>query len=286
LLLVLFVAVNLFAHSVFAQSSVWKVSKGGSYFYLGGTIHMLKADDYPLPDEFTTAYNDADKIIFETDLVEAATPEYQFKMRQSMTYNDGRTLHSELTPETYAQLESFLTARGMAVANFSTFQPWGVALVLSMIEYQQLGMTGEFGVDFHFHDRALQDKKTVSSLETPDEQLIALSSMAQIEPNQVIALSLRDIESLPDFIDSVKNAWRSGDLDALSKNPLVVQMKVETPAMYQAMLIDRNNNWMNALPLLTNSESIEFVMVGAMHLVGEDGLLYLLKQQGFKVEQI
>jgi uncharacterized protein YbaP (TraB family) len=247
---------------------------------------MLKADDYPLPDEFTTAYNDADKIIFETDLVEAATPEYQFKMRQSMTYNDGRTLHSELTPETYAQLESFLTARGMAVANFSTFQPWGVALVLSMIEYQQLGMTGEFGVDFHFHDRALQDKKTVSSLETPDEQLIALSSMAQIEPNQVIALSLRDIESLPDFIDSVKNAWRSGDLDALSKNPLVVQMKVETPAMYQAMLIDRNNNWMNALPLLTNSESIEFVMVGAMHLVGEDGLLYLLKQQGFKVEQI
>jgi len=285
-LFVLFVVVNLFTQSAYAQSSVWKVSKGGSYFYLGGTIHVLTAADHPLPSEFITAYNDADAVIFETDLAEVGTPQYQSKMLQTMTYNDGRTLATELTPEIYAELEQFLAQRDIAIANFSTFQPWGVALVLSIMEYQRLGMSGEFGVDMHFNHLALQDKKAISSLETPDDQLTALVSMSLLEPNQAIEMALKDIERLPDFINTMKTTWRNGDLNALLDIPLVSQMKVDTPVMYKALVVDRNNNWMQVLPSLMSSESIEFVMVGAMHLGGKEGLLYLLKQQGFKVKQL
>ena len=63
-------------------------------------------------------------------------------------------------------------------------------------------------------------------------------------------------------------------------------MKEETPAMYQALVTDRNHHWMRVLPALTDNEGIEFVMVGAMHLACEEGLLSLLNQQGFKVEQL
>ena len=282
----IFVAVNLFAQSVFAQSSVWKVSKGEGYFYLAGTIHMLTKEDHPLPDEFMAAYNDADEVMFETDLAEVGTPQYQSKMMQTMTYNNGLTLASELTPQIYAELKAFLNTRKIDIANFSTFQPWGVALVLSILEYQRLGMTGEFGVDSYFNHRALQDKKTISSLETPDEQLVALTSMSLIEPNQAIEMSLHDIKYLPEFVGEMKATWRRGDLDGLLKIPLVSQIKTETPAIYKALVVDRNNNWMRVLPTLTSSEGIEFVMVGAMHLGGKEGLLYLLKQQGFKAEQL
>ena len=282
--LIFFVAINLFIQSVIAQSSVWKVSKGDNYFYLGGTIHMLTEEDHPLPDEFLIAYNDANEVIFETNLTEVGTPQYQSKMTQVMTYHDGSTLIDELSPETYTQLDNFLTRRGIAIAHFSTFQPWGVALVLSIMEYQRLGMTGEFGVDSYFNHLALQDNKIISNLETPDEQLMALTSMSFIEPNEAISLSLRDIERLPELIGSMKAMWRSGDLEMLSKHPLVAQMKMETPKMYKALVIDRNNNWMKKLPLLVDNKNIEFVMVGAMHLVGKDGLLHLLKQQGFQIE--
>jgi len=286
LLLVIFVAVNLLVQSACAQSSVWKVSKGEHYFYIGGTIHVLTAGDHPLPDEFSIAYNDADEVIFETDLEAVSTEQYQSKIMGTMTYSDGRTLASELTAETYAQLEKFLGTRDIPIANFSTFQPWGVALVLSIMEYQRLDMTGEFGVDVHFNHRALQDKKIISSLETPDEQLTALLAMSLIDPNQSIDITLRDIERLPEFINKMRTTWRRGDLDALSKSQLVVQMKEEMPAMYQALVTDRNDHWMRVLPALTDNEGIEFVMVGAMHLAGEEGLLSLLNQQGFKVEQL
>ena len=278
--------INLFAQSAFAQSSVWKVSKGENYFYLAGTIHMLTKQDHPLPDEFMNAYNDADEVIFETNLAEVGTPQYQSKMMQTMTYNNGLTLASQLTPQIYAELKAFLNTRNINIANFSTFQPWGVALVLSLMEYQRLGMTGEFGVDSYFNHRALQDKKTISSLETPDEQLVALTSMSLIEPNMAIEMSLHDIKFLPEFVEKMKATWRNGNLKELLKIPLVSQIKTETPAIYKALVVDRNNNWMKVLPTLTSSEEIEFVMVGAMHIGGKDGLLYLLKQQGFKVEQL
>ena len=84
----------------------------------------------------------------------------------------------------------------------------------------------------------------------------------------------------------MKKSWRSGDLEALSAHAFVVQMKKEFPEVYNALVTNRNNTWMKALPLLTDDSNKAFVLVGAMHLSGKEGLLNQLKTQGFKVEQI
>ena len=275
-----------FTGQTLAESSVWKVSKGKEYFYVGGTIHLLNAEDHPLPQEYTSAYKDSSEIIFETDIAGANSPEFQGKLMAAMMYNDDRTLKSELKPEVYSELEKFLAPRQIPIVNFSKFQPWGVALMLTIVEYQRLGMMPNYGIDIHFSNLATSDNKKVAGLETLDEQLGFLLSLAKVEPNESITYTLRDLVHLPDFIQLMKTSWRSGDLEALSNDPFVVEMKEKFPEVYNAIVTNRNNAWIKKLVELTKDADKEFVLVGAMHLNGKEGLLNLLKEEGFKVEKI
>ncbi|MCK5120492.1 MAG: TraB/GumN family protein, partial [Methylococcales bacterium] len=64
----------LASFNVFSETSLWRVSKGKSELFIGGTIHILSANDYPLPVEFERAYKMSDQIVFETDLAAMARP--------------------------------------------------------------------------------------------------------------------------------------------------------------------------------------------------------------------
>lgn len=269
-----------------AESSVWKVSKDDDYFYLGGTVHMLSPEDHPLPEEFLEAYADAQEVILETDLTGTSSQEFQQKIMSSMMFSDERTLKSELSEDTYDVLASFLSVRGMPIEQFEKFQPWGLSLMMSVQEYYTLGMVPEYGVDSYMEQLATGDEKTLHSLETPDAQLGFLASMGKIDPNMLIQYTIRDLEKLPEFIRVLKEAWRSGDLDMMENNEYVAQMLNEFPEVFDSLLTTRNNNWMKELVTLFDDNAIEVVFVGALHLVGDDGLISQLERAGFDVEQL
>lgn len=271
-------------NSANASTSVWKVSKGEHYFYLGGTIHVLSAQDHPLPKPFFVAYADANRVIFETDLDAISSPAYQSKIMSTMSNPGNLTLVKQLDRKVYNELKAFIISRGLTPAQFSAFQPWAASLMLTMMEYQRLGMLPEYGVDAHFNKLALDDKKERASLETPEVQLAVLSSMSSIEPNEFIEYTLEDLERLPDLINGMKIAWRTGNIDSLAEHAMIEKMKSDFPSIYKTLLTDRNKHWMKQLVLFNNNPNIEFVLVGALHLYGDDGLLALLKAQGFNLE--
>ncbi|ROS02056.1 hypothetical protein EDC56_2506 [Sinobacterium caligoides] len=282
----LLMSLNLWAHNALAASSVWKVSKGQEYFYVGGTVHLLTAADHPLPKEFYRAYRDTDKLVMETDIAATQQLAFQAQLMMAMSYTDERVLASELSPEVYARLTDFMAARKLPLAGFAKFRPWGLSLAITMLEYQRLGMVPNQGVDFSFSSLARADHKTMTSLETPQQQLQALSSMDKIDPNTMIDYTLRDLKSLPEFIQQMKSSWRSGDLEALASNHVVTQMKNEFPEIYRALITERNNAWMRQIPTLLSDGKRPLILVGALHLVGQEGLLKQLQAQGFQVEQL
>jgi len=237
-----------------AETSMWRVSQGDDYFYLGGTIHLLASDDYPLPEEFGEAYGDADEVVFETDLAGANTPAFQQKLAKLFSYEDNRTLKSELKPETFLRLREFMESRGMPVSMFLRFKPWGAALTITIMEYQRIGMMPELGVEQYFTDLANEDNKDIQSLESVDEQLNVLASMAGGDPDESINYTLDDLETLSEKIEELKK--------------------------------DRNDNWMKDLVTFFDDDAIEIVLVGAMHLPGEDGLLTQLRGKGYRIEQL
>lgn len=267
-----------------AQSSVWLATNGDSKVYLGGTIHMLRASDFPLPSEFDVAYAAADSLYFETDIDAMNNPATQLGLLQQVMYSDGRTLETVLNQEAYAVLSDYTATLGLPMMLLQNMKPGMLVSTLELLEFQKLGFTPQ-GVDVTFHERAKSDGKAIGSFETVQEQIGFLADMGEGEESEFILLSLRDMEKIETDIESMIRIWRNGDADSLM-DLFVDDMKESTPAVFQMMLRDRNNNWLPEIESMLNDQGTEFILVGVAHLIGQDGLVQQLQSRGYQVEQL
>lgn len=274
----------LFSVDSLAQSSVWLATKNGNTVYLGGTIHMLRADDYPLPPEFETAYAEADSLYFEIDIDQMNDPVAQLGMLQRLMYTDGRTLQTVLNNEAYSTLTDYVAKFGMPMLMLQNMKPGMLMSTLELLEFQTRGFTPD-GVDMHFHQRAKADAKTIEAFETVDEQIGFIENMGEGEESEYVLLSLRDLEKIDDDIESMVSIWRNGEADDLVEL-FVEDMEETIPGVYQTLLLDRNNKWMPTIEAMFNDSNTEFILVGVAHLVGEDGLVQHLRNRGYQVNQL
>lgn len=268
----------------YGKSSVWKIIDGNNFLFLGGTVHLLTQQDYPLPVEFELAYQQAELLVFEVepDIINSA--DTQKKFAQYAYYKDGTTLSGILDAPTYGLLNSFFESRGLSIASFESMKPGMLSAVLTVIELQRLGLAGQ-GVDEFFSDRTRLDNKPQLALETIDDQFSALAALGIGRENFTIRHALSEVERMPDLMQNIKKAWRAGDNEALIKVSLTPWIK-DFPALYDSLLVQRNLRWLPQLETLLRTPATEYVLVGALHLVGKDGLLNLFRQKGYKVEQV
>ena len=273
----------LFSVSSLAETSIWKISKNNHHLYLGGTVHVLSPSDYPLPEPYEKAYQSSHKLIFETDMQKLESPEFQQLMLQELTYRDGKTLANVLSAQTYQKLESYCDSRGISLKSIESFKPGLVTSVLLLTELQRLGMSG-VGVDAFFNSKAQQDNKPVGQMETIEEQIEFLQRMGRGKEDELIEYSLSDIDNLQPLMKSLKQAWRVGDMKELKRVAIEPYID-EFPRTLENLLDHRNNNWVPKIEAMLKTAEVEFVLVGALHFVGEQGLLNQLKSRGYAIEQ-
>lgn len=267
-----------------AQSPVWVIEKNGFRVYLGGTFHLLTGEDYPLPRGFDLAYDRAAVIVLETDIGALKNPAVSQRMMRELSYSDGRNLSHDLSAETYRKVESFFTDRGIPMSQIAGFRAGMVSMMMTIVELQRLGFAG-VGVDEFFYDRAQTDGKERGQLESVDAQIAFLANMGKGREDVLLAYTLEDMTRLPRFWADLKAAWRAGDmagLDAIANTPF----RAGFPAIYEQLVVNRNNAWLPQIIRMLDSETVELVLVGAMHLAGDDGLLHQLALRGYRVEQI
>lgn len=274
----------LAANPVFAESSVWVASKGAHKLFIGGTIHVLSQSDYPLPVEFDRAYSKSDQLVFETSISESRSPEFQMKMMQRMSYANGKTLRDGLSSGVYAELESYCKSRGIPLANMAQFRPQMVMLALVGIELQRLGMVGT-GVDEHFYQRGNKDNKPTQFLESVDKQLDLIVNMGKGQEDQLILNTVRDLNSIDVMMNDMKSAWRTGDQKKFERVALTPMQK-EFPELYQSLLVERNDSWLKHIERMLTTPDVEFVLVGALHLIGQDGVIQQLKAKGYEITRL
>ena len=269
--------------AVRADAPVWKIVKGDHHLFIGGTIHILTPADYPLPAAFEEAYGEASRIVFEADIQEMQTAEFQQSMLSRTTYPEGRDLTMFLDDATREDLAEFLSARGIPMENILRFKPGMVSITLTLIELQRLGLSGT-GVDEFFSLKALEDQKAIGGLETADEQLSFLVSMGEGQEDELIAYTLSQIEELPTLMQAMKDAWRAGDRQKLEEVALK-PLKNDFPKVYEQFVVERNDAWMPRIEAMLETQAVEFVLVGALHLVGDEGLLTQLEERGYAVKR-
>lgn len=270
--------------SVFAASPVWKISKGDARIYIGGTIHVLSKTDYPLPAGFDAAYQQAAQLVFETDMQKMTAPETQQLVLQQVIYSDGRNLKQVLNQQTFQELAQYLATKKIPLAEVVGLKPGMLAVTLTMVELQRLGMGGT-GVDSFYQAQALNDHKRLGQLEAVEEQIGFLASLGDGYENELISYTLRDIKDLPRTMQLIKAAWRQGDTRKLEELALA-PLKQEFPPIYQTLIVKRNKAWMPRIEAMLKNAEVEFVLVGALHLVGDDGLLAQLAARGYQVQKL
>ncbi len=265
-------------------ASVWKVSTDSHTLYIGGTLHLLSPQDYPLPTSYKTAYTNADKIVFETDIAALSTQEFSQLSMQKLTYQGDQTLKSALQPDTYSALEAHLSDRGIPIANMLKFKPALMGVTLSMIEFQRFGLTSQ-GVDNYYYTLAMGDGKSMGWFESPEEQLNFIAQMGEEDEDAFIRYSIEDVKKIPDVLDQLRSDWREGDIDALNKNYLM-EFEKSYPDIYEKLLTQRNMDWIPDIEKMLTTPEVEFVLVGTLHLPGETGILDMLEAKGYKVTQL
>ena len=267
----------------FSQSSVWKIEGENSTMYIGGTIHVLREQDYPVPIEFEKALSEADELVFETEIDKINNPEFAKKMLSQIAYKDGKTLKSELSEKAYNSLSEELKQLNLNIENLEQFKPIMATLSLTLVGLKKLGVKKD-GVDKYYNQRAKLKNKKIGFLESIDFQMNLITTMGDGRESEFVLSSLKDNENMEKGFLKMISSWKKGKTSTFEK--LISDMEKDYPEIHKAMLVDRNNNWLPKLQAYLADKKTEFILVGNLHLHGKKGILSLLKAKGYKISQV
>lgn len=273
---------------------LWKVSDADNSLYLLGSFHMLQPGDYPLSQDVDDAFGDAEEVLFEMSPAEMASPTLALEMGQAALRTDGTRLDSELPPDVQERLRAWeqrssaaLQAQGMVPGNLQLFEPWFVALTVSMVDMLQAGYQPDLGLDQHFARAAEAAGKRTAGLETAKQQIAFLDGMDHAEQLQYLSEVLDAAAEGNDEIRRLHAAWRGGDPEAVWELA-GAEMQARYPKLYRHINVERNDAWLPGLEarLSAPGDDDTLVVVGALHLLGEDGVVEKLRARGYRVERV
>lgn len=264
--------------------ALWALHGKRNTVYVLGSIHTLRAGDYPLPAAVLDAYRNAKSLVMEIDPGELDAPEVQSEMLASAALPDGKTLAQVMGAERYARAAELARGLGFDLATFERFAPWFVAESISQLQLAQLGFDPQSGVEMYFLGRARTDGKPVAGLETAHDQLMLFESMPLKTQARYLISSLEQARDLPKEVDEMVRAWRRGDLGWFE-----TELKSDLgsdPEVYQSLLLARNRKWIAQIERLLDDDENYLVIVGTAHLVGRGSVIDLLEKDGVSAARL
>jgi len=291
LLLFCFIAVLLLSFSLsqghasgHQKSFLWKVGSKSASVYILGSLHALKGEMYPLPEEMEDAFSKSDVLVVEANINDLP-PEGILGMLEGALYTGNEGLEGHLSKETYEIAKTRLSRFGMPIEFFDKSKPWFLALMITALEMQRLGFDPEYGIDNHFLKKAAGGKRIIE-LESVTYQMNLLSALSERDQESFLLYSLKDLDILAREMDTLTKVWNAGDADALES--IVAKGAQENPRIipiYEKLVYERNTTMASRIEGFVKAGGRYFVVVGAGHLVGKKGIIELLKRKGYSVEQ-
>lgn len=280
----LVLATAVVSTAALAETSVWKVSKGSDYLYVAGTVHLLPESAFPLPAEFAKAYTDTDTLVLETKIPEPTDTALQTAMLKAMTYNDSRSLSKVLSPGVYKQVSDYFAPYGVQLQQLDSYKPGFIIIQMLALEMMKAQMNGE-GVDSYFDKQAKVDGKPQLYLESVESQISLLANMGEGYEDSFMKMNLEQFGDFKQYFSAMIDAWRTGDMAKLSALAVEPARQMD-PKLYQALFVQRNQNWLPQIEKMFGNNNKELVLIGGGHLAGEHSVLALLQQSGYKLEQV
>jgi uncharacterized protein len=262
------------------ETSVWSVKGERNTVYLAGSVHALPKDDAGFPEQLERAYVAADVIMLEVDLEDMNPLDAVKFITSNGTLPADQSLADVVGADRYPRVSKLAASLEIPETLITKLEPWAAALVLTQVALAKTGFDPNLGIDMQITERAKADGKPVEGLETVIDQLSVFDARTFEEQTRFLLDSADDAPQLNDDLQKLIAAWRAGDLRALEQEFL--KERAKSPQLYDALLGVRNRLWLPKIEALLKEERDYLVVVGALHYVGRDGLLALLKQGGHK----
>lgn len=269
-----------------AQSFLWEAREGDRRVFLMGSIHIGRADFYPLPEAVQTAFAKSDVLAVEAD---ASDPQATLLVMQKGVYGQGDSLEQHLRADTVKRLKAILPRYGLSWELMANLRPFTLYSTLVMAEGMRLGYDPQAGVDLHFIQKARERAMPIVELESIAFQVDMMNSFSDAEMDMLLGQTLQQIErdTMGAELKSMTTAWRTGDAPGLWR---VVQGSFgqdhkNRDAIMEKLNTRRNRAMTDKIEGYLKSGKTHFVVVGALHLVGDEGIVSRLRQKNLKIVQ-
>jgi uncharacterized protein YbaP (TraB family) len=266
-----------------ADPAMWVVKDPDTTIYLFGTFHALDGKHAWFNDEVKTAFDKSGELVLEIPPVEDKAAMQPLIMKYALD-TSGKPLSERLSPAGREKLAKALGDMGAPATAFDKFQPFFAMLTLVMANAQKLGFTGEQGAEAILTKAAKDGKKPIGALETIDYQFGLFANMPQDEQIKLLEQTLAELHEMGPLFKQMNEHWTKGDANGFAK--LMNEMNAQSPAVYKALLTDRNANWAEWIDKRLDTPGVVFVGVGAGHLGGKDSVQDQLTKRGIKATRI
>lgn len=268
---------------VMAQPALWHATRGQQQLYLFGSIHIGSDQFYPLPQPVLDAFNRSGRLWVEVDTRHISDDDTRL-IRRYVTLPEGQTIDQQLPKSTISQLKQRCDDLGLAYPVISHYQSWYISILITQQIYEQLGYDSALGIDEYFLRQASKSHKPVKQLETVGQQFASLASLSA-SSEEILNQTLKTDGTLKKTLKKTVNAWQDGDQQALRSLLSDHSSKEMQQQFQQTLLIKRNRKWLRQLAQIKSPEP-QFIVVGALHITGDHGLIKLLKKAGYQISQI
>jgi uncharacterized protein len=254
---------------------MWRVKSTNATVYLLGSIHVAMPKMYPLDARIEKAFSNSDVLVVEADASPDKALGLAMQMMTRASYPPDDSLDKHISKELFETIQARMATNGIPPAMVQGLKPWFLAMTLTLGELSDLGIDPQLGIDLHFLQEA--KGKPIVELEGAEAQFTLLDGFTDKEQEEFLKFTLKDNENIAKSVDDIITAWSGGDVKKL--DDLIMQSVKDSPemqALYAKLFDDRNKKMATKIEDMLKTNKTYFVVVGAGHLVGKNGLLKLL----------
>ncbi len=247
--------------------------------YLMGSLHIGNNSFYPFPEQIESAFANTPNIVLE---VNTDSKEVSAKISNISSYGylqDNKTLKDVLSKDLYQAVETNLLNYGLPMERVNRLKPWLVAATLTNFKMMSLGYATDIGTEKYFLEKA--GDKRIFELESFEDQINIFDS---IDGNLFLALTLLSLSAMEKQVETLVESWKNQDIQTLEAITMEGIENDSQKDYFEKFYFNRNLAMTEKIKSYLNQNENYFVLVGAGHLVGEKGILTLLKNAGYSVE--
>ena len=264
--------------------TVWEMRGSSATVWLLGSVHLLRESDYPLPENIDRVMARAQRLVLELDLDEVEPVASQMIVFSLGRLEEGQSLAGVMGNRSYRLSTQRAEKLGIDLGMLSELKPWFAALTIMNFEMLRLGFNPELGLEQYLASQARQSGKEIVGLETLEYQLQLFDKLSYDTQSALLLQTLSEAGELQGEMSSLVSAWRQGETEALSA--ALTRSFSDYPEVYRSIVTDRNEAWVSRILDLGSGGDDTLVVVGALHLVGDDSVIEMLRGKGARLRRL